>query len=364
MAKIPVAQPTLPEVDKIIPHLKKIIKSRMLSNFSTYAQAFEHYIRNYVKNPYVRVVSSADIGLIIALKALDLPEGGEVILPSFTFASTANAVIWNRLKPVFVDVDKNTFNIDPANIAAALTKNTVAIMPVHIFGNPCDIDKIKSIAGSIPVLYDAAHAFGAVYKGRKIGSFGTMEVFSFSGTKLVTSAEGGAITTTDKNLDERIKYLRGYGFYEDYNCRMIGINGKISELNAMLGVLTSSDIDKFIKKRNHIAKRYIRNLSRLNLKFQLCQKYSTPAYKDFCILTEQRDVLAEYLSGRGVMTKKYFFPVHRMDAYREYEDTLLPETDYLSKHLLCLPIFSHLSNDAIDEVCDKIRIFFKKRRKV
>ena len=360
MEKIPIAQPTLPEVDEIIPHLERIIKTKMLSNFSSYAQEFEDYIKNYVKNPYVRVVSSADIGLIIALKALDLPEGGEVILPSFTFASTANAVIWNRLKPVFVDVDINTFNIDPDAIAQALTSNTVAIMPVHVFGNPCDIDKIKSIAGSVPVVYDAAHAFGAGYRGKKIGSFGTIEVFSFSGTKLVTSAEGGIITTTDKNIYEKIKYIRGYGFYGDYNCRMIGINGKISELNAMLGVLTSKNIDKFIKRRNYIAHRYINNLSGLNMKFQFCQGNSTHTYKDFCIVVEQKDDLKEFLSKNNIMTKEYFFPIHYMDAYREYRSLYLPNTNYLARHSLCLPIFSHMSDDTIDMIYEKIIQFFKK----
>ncbi len=360
MKNVPFTQPTLPEIDKILPHLKKIIKSKMLSNFSTYAQKFEDYISTYVHNPYVRVVSSADIGLIISLKALNAPEGGEVILPSFTFASTANAVIWNRLKPVFVDVDKSTFNIDPANIARALTKNTVAIMPVHVFGNPCDIDKIKAVAGCVPVVYDASHAFGTDYKGKKVGSFGTMEVFSFSGTKLVTSAEGGAITTTKQGLSERIEYIRGYGFCGDYNCRMVGINGKISELNAMLGVLTSVNIDKFIKRRNLIAKRYIRNLSPLNVRFQLCQANSTHAYKDFCLLTEPRDQLAEFLSKNNIMTKKYFFPIHQMDAYKKYRALSLPNTDYLAKRSLCLPIFSHMPNDVIDMICDKIMRFFKK----
>lgn len=360
MERIPIAQPTLPEIDEIIPHLEKIIKSKLLSNFSTYAQGFEDYIKNYVKNPYVRVVSSADSGLIIALKALDLPEAGEVILPSFTFASTANAVMWNKLKPVFVDVDISTFNIDPDAIAKAVTTNTVAIMPVHVFGNPCDINKIKSIAGSIPIVYDAAHAFGAGYKGKKIGSFGTIEVFSFSGTKLVTSAEGGIMTTTDENIYERIKYIRAYGFYGDYNCKVIGINAKISELNAMLGVLTSVNIDKFIKRRNLIAKRYIDNLSSLNVKFQVCQADLTHAYKDLCMVIEQRDELEKFLSKNNIMTKKYFFPIHRMDAYKEYKDLLLPNTDYLTKHCLCLPIFSHLSDDTIDMICKKIVQFLKK----
>ena len=362
MKKIPFSQPTLPDLRQITPHLEKIIRSKMLSNFSTYAQKFENYIKGYVKNPYVRVVSSADIGLIIALKALNLPEGGEVILPSFTFASTANAVIWNRLKPVFVDVDINTFNVGPHLISQALNKNTVAIIAVHTFGNPCDIDKLKDVAGHTPIIYDAAHAFGADYKGKKIGSFGTMEVFSFSGTKLVTSAEGGAITTNKEKLSERIKYLRGYGFYGDYNCKMVGINGKISELNAMLGVLTSRNIDKFVKRRNLIAKRYVDNLSDLNVKFQVRQADSTHTYKDFCIVVEQRNKLEKFLAKSSIITKKYFFPIHRMDAYREYRDLSLPNTNYLAKHSLCLPIFSHMSNDIIDMVCDKIVAFFKERR--
>ncbi len=360
MKKIPVAQPTLPEIEQIILHLKEIIRSKMLSNFSTYAQKFEAYIKRYINNPYVRIVSNADVGLIIALKSLNLPAGGEVILPSFTFASTANAVMWNGLKPIFVDVDVNTFNVDAQAISKAITKNTVAIMPVHVFGNPCDINRIKAIAGRIPVIYDASHAFGAEYKGKKIGSFGTIEVFSFSATKLVTSAEGGAVTTTQKEIYNRVKYIRGYGFYNNYNCEMVGINGKISELNAMIGVLTSVNIDKFIKSRNQIAKRYIKNLAHVKVKFQSCQPGSIAAFKDFCIVVEQRDKLERFLLKNNIMTKKYFFPVHQMKAYKEYNGLFLPNTNYLAKHSLCLPIFSHMSNDTVDTICGKIIKFFKK----
>jgi len=219
--------------------LRDIWDLHMLSNFGKYARLFEQRAQAQLGTPRVRAVASCDIGLVIALAALDLPAGGEAIVPSFTFNSTINAIVWNRLTPVFADIDPWRLTLDPAEVERLTGPGTAVVVGTHVFGNPCDHDAIRAAAGpGIPVVYDAAHAFGTRYRGRAAGTLGDAEVFSFSGTKLVTSAEGGLVAVTRDDLVTRIEYLRAYGFQTDYESHVVGINGKISELNAALGALT------------------------------------------------------------------------------------------------------------------------------
>lgn len=356
---IPIARPSLPDLSEYVKLLEDLWKSRILSNFGTYARLWERKAQSYLGNESVRAVSSCDLGLVIALAALDLPKGSECILPSFTFNSTANCVVWNGLKPVFCDVDLATFNPDPATIERLITPNTSGVICTHVFGNPCDIDALRQIADrhGLPLIFDAAHAFGSLYQGRHVGSFGDIEIFSFSGTKVVTAAEGGLIASISPDITERVEHLRGYGFFEDYNSRYIGLNGKISELHAALGCLTIDNVEAAVARRNSLAGRYRELLGDIeSISFQRIRGADRTTYKDFAIVcAERRDDLGDSLAQAGIQTKKYFRPIHQMTAFVNYGDISLPNTEWLADHVLCIPIFNDMSDDQVEQVAGAIR---------
>ncbi len=356
---IPVSRPELPPLERYVALLRDIWDTRMLSNFGTYARRFEEGAQAYLGTDRVRAVSSCDVGLVIALAALDLPTGGEAILPSFTFNSTVNAVLWNRLTPVFADLDPRRLTLAPGEVHALLSPKTAVVVGTHVFGNPCDHDAIRAAIGPVrvPVVYDAAHAYGSRYRGRPTGTLGDLEVFSFSGTKIVTSAEGGLVAAASESLVRRVEYLRAYGFQGDYESHVVGLNGKISELNAALGALALERTEAAVERRHAIAARYRDGLAGVpGLRFQEVDARDRSTYKDFAILCGRgRDGLERRLSEAGIQTKRYFRPAHGMRAYRRFGTRPLPRTDDVAARVLCLPIFNEISDAQIDEVIGRIR---------
>jgi len=362
---IPVARPWLPPLKQYQALLKDIWRRKMLSNFNKYAQRFEKRGQAYLRNKNARVVASCDLGLIIAIKALGLKEGRECIVPSFTFQSTVNAVIWNGLTPKFVDVDPETFNIDPLEIEKNVSNKTVLIIGTHTFGNPCRIDHLQQLARAknIPLIFDAAQAFGSLYQGKKIGNFGDCEVFSFSGTKLITSAEGGLVSVRSKTMAEKIEHLREYGFRNDYNARYVGINAKISELHAALGTLSIDALDNIIKRYQQIVSRYKKNLAAIpEITFQKVDSKDRSTYKDFAIVCRRgRDQLLKRLAEMNIQCKTYFFPVHLMKAFHAYSSRRLKNTENLQGKILCVPIYSEMKFKTADMICEIIDSFYKKK---
>ena len=360
-------RPELPDLALYVERVRDIWSSRMLSNFGKYAGEFERKVQGYLGNSCARVLASGDVGLIVALHALALPEGSEVVLPSFTFNSTVNAVLWNRLVPVFCDIDPGTFCADPEDVERAAGPRAAAVLATHVFGTPCDAERLRDLCHrrALALGFDAAHAFGSTYRGRRVGHLGDFEVFSFSGTKLVTSAEGGAVSCRTASMAERVEYARAYGFQGDYNSIHVGLNGKISELNAALGSLTVDLVDSAVSRRSVLAGRYHENLTDLPMiSFQEIPGDCTTTYKDFAIVCAQgRDALAAALRAAGIQTKTYFLPLHGMPAYRRYHRRPLPRTEELARHVLCLPIFNEMSLAEVDMVCDVIRIFFRPQRR-
>jgi dTDP-4-amino-4,6-dideoxygalactose transaminase len=360
---IPICRPELPPLERYVELLRDIWASRMLSNFGTYARRFEQQAQTYLGHPRVRAVASCDLGLMIALAALDLPQGGEAIVPSFTFNSTINAILWNRLTPVFADIDAQRLTLDPAEVAALRGPRTAVVVGTHAFGNPCDDDAIRDAAGApaVPVVYDAAHAFGSRYRGRPAGALGDLEVFSFSGTKLVTSAEGGLVSAGRDDLVTRIEYLRAYGFQADYESHVVGINGKISEPNAALGVLTMETVERAVARRAAIVRSYRERLAGTDaVTFQEVDARDRSTYKDFAILCARgRDGLMQRLEAAGIQTKRYFRPAHTMRAYRSFATRPLPRTEAAYDCILCLPIFNELSDAEIDEVAGRVRAHYR-----
>jgi len=363
---LPVTRPSLPELAEFERLLEDIWQSRMLSNFGKYARQFEEKAQRYFSNPWTRALVNCDLGLVLSLAALEIPEGAECLVPSFTFNSTANAVLWNRLRPVFVDVDPRTFNVDVADLERRLSSATRAIVVTHVFGSACDVGRVLALARArdVPVVVDAAHAYGATYHGVRIGDagLGAYQVFSFSGTKQVTSAEGGLVACANEDLATRIEFRRAYGFQNDYVSRVLGVNGKISEIHAALACLSVDPIEEVVAARGRKAQRYREALGGVpGVRFQEHLPDCRATYKDFAILCPRdRDLLAERLMAEGIQTKTYFRPLHRMPLFAPYRTSAddLGDTEAVADAVLCLPMFNDLGDADIERVGQSIARFY------
>lgn len=361
--KVPVFKPDLPPDYAILAGYREIQKSGVVSNFGQFAEKFEGIAKDYLQNENALVVSSCDTGLMLSIKALDLPKGTPVAVTSFTFTSTINAIEWNGLVPVFIDIDRKTFNMSPKSLAEELSSwksmgcEIKLIMPTHIFGNPCDIHAIEHLAHAYDceVIYDGAHAYGSKYCGEPC-DFSTT-VYSFSGTKLVTSGEGGLITSNNKDILHSIKFLRGYGFYGDYNCRDNGLNGKISEFNAMVGTYTLPLIEAAVKQRNDLVAAYKKKLGDA-FEYQYVDPANRSSYKDFAIICkskEQRDKIYNNMEKHEIQTKKYFMPLHYTDKYKDVFVGGLENTEWVYDHTLCIPLFNSITEKELEEVVNRIK---------
>lgn len=355
---IPLMRPQLPALSDYTELLSEIWDSRMLSNFGTFAQQLEVQTRDYLGVDHVSVVVSGDIGLMIALSALELPEGSPCFLPSFTFNSTVNAAIWNRLTPVFVDIDPATYTMCPDDLAEACDRESRpgVVLATHTFGNPCDDGRLRAVAqrhGS-RVVYDAAHGYGSLRDGTKVGALGDVEVFSLSGTKLVTCAEGGLISTADPEIAERIRYLRGYGFQGDYISHHVGLNGKMSELHAALGVLALAEVESAVEQRHRLLAGYSARLGAL-ARVQAVRPQDRSTYKDVALwFGGGRAAVETALTAGEVQSKRYFRPLHHMPAYAGWSTRALPVTDAVYDGLLCVPAYADLGDGELDQICELV----------
>lgn len=356
---IPITRPALPPLAEYVRLLERIWSTKMLSNFAEHAAALEAMATEYLGAACVLTVSSGDVALILAMRALQLPPRTRVLVPSFTFNSTVNAILWNDLRPVFVDIDPDTLNVDPADVERKID-GAGAILATHVFGNPAAVDELARIAAGAGarLIFDAAHGYGTLRNGRHVGTFGDAEVFSLSGTKPVTSAEGGLFATSNPELAERFRYLRAYGFQYDYHSRYVGLNGKLSELHAALGLLTVARIEDALAARRVHVEHYLGRLSSVpGITFQQVAPEDRSTYKDFAVLFatgEDRYLAETALAGAQVQTKRYFRPCHQMDAYRSYANGVMPVTESVYRRILCLPLFEDLTGGEVDSICDVI----------
>jgi dTDP-4-amino-4,6-dideoxygalactose transaminase len=298
------------------------------------------------------------------LKALDLR--GEVILPSFTFHATAHAVVWNGLTPMFADCDAKTFCLAPEAVRAQVSSRTAAILAVHLFGNPAAVEELEEIAAGveIPLVFDAAHAFGSSVGGKHVGGFGTAEVFSFSPTKLVVAGEGGLVATRDAALAERLQAARNYGDAGNYDPEILGVNARMSEINAAMALHGLAGLEARIERRNEIRRRYERNLRDVaGLRFQEVSEGGRSTFKDFSVIVDERefghsrDWLVELLRRENIGARRYFSPpVHRQKLYRAlWDGRPLPVTDMVSDGVVSLPIYSSLTDESVDKVSEVMR---------
>lgn len=359
--KVYVAQPTLPDYPLLDSKFRDIANSLQLSNFAKYSNKLEYIIETKLAVAKANTLPNCTTALILAIKAMGIT--GEVILPSFTFCATGHAVIWNGLTPVFADIDPVTFNIDPDDVEKKITKKTSTIIAVHIFGNPVDIDRLSSLANkyNLKLLFDSAHALGSKYQNKPIGSFGDAECFSLSGTKVVTSAEGGIITSNNEEFMKKISLGRNYGAGSDYDCKYIGLNGKMSEFHAAIAIESLAMLDNIVAKRNEFAALYIKRLDEIpGIHFQHIADGNISTFKDFGIIIDKdtlgidRDQLILRLAEENIFPKKYFSPpLHLMEAYKDIEHRAenLKHTEYVANNIICLPIYSHMSLDTVEKIC-------------
>ena len=369
---IPITKPTLSKYKKYAPRFKEVIESGVITN-GKYVKLFEDKVSKYLGVKHCVAVSSCTSGLMLVLKGLAVR--GEVILPSFTFSASGHAVLWNNLKPVFADIKKDTYEINPVSIEKVITPQTGAILATQIFGNPCNVAALRKICNkhNLKLIFDAAHAFGSELKGKKVGAFGDAEVFSLSPTKVLTAAEGGLIATNNKTLAEFCRIGRNYGDDGSYNTKFNGLNARMSEFHAIIGLESLENIDKNLKARR-IAVNYFKDkLLRIdkNIEFQTINKNGESTFKDFSLFIDpaktgyNRDQLHDYLLTNGIIAKKYFYPpLHLQKTYSKFHVNKgqLVNTNGVANNVLSLPLFSHISKKEVNFIAETIKKFYDSKR--
>lgn len=350
---IPVTQPFLPDLNEFIPYLEKIWDNRWLTNNGPFHQQLEAALCEYLGVEHVSLFNNATIALITALQALRI--SGEVITTPYSFVATSHSIMWNGLEPVFVDIDPTTFNIDQTKIEAAITPRTTAIMPVHCYSNPCNVEAIQKIADNygLKVIYDAAHAFGVNYKGESLLKWGDLSILSFHATKVFNTFEGGAIISPDAKTKQRIDRLKNFGIADELTVTAPGINGKMSEINAAFGLVQLKHIDQAMAQRQAVDERYRAELAGVTgITIYQHDVHANSNFSYFPILVEadyplSRDELYEQLKVHGILSRRYFYPlISNMPMYRGLPSAVtahLPQANALAVKVLCLPIFNELT---------------------
>ena len=355
-----VTQPYLPPLEEFIPYLREIWDKKILTNGGPYHQQLEQALCDYLGVKHLALFTNGTIALVTALQALRIT--GEVITTPYSFVATAHSLLWNGIKPVFVDVDPNTLNIDPARIEAAITPHTTAIMPVHCYGHPCDVDAIQKIADNynLKVIYDAAHAFGVQDDGGSVLRHGDLSVLSFHATKVFNTFEGGAIICPDAKTKLCIDQLKNFGFVDEVTVVASGINGKMSEINAAFGLLQLQHVDVALAKRQSIDAAYreaLRNVPGIRCLQDAGEQVANYSY--FPILVEadyplSRDALYQKLKDHNIYARRYFyplisdFPMYRGMPSAHHEN--LPVATAAAQKVLCLPAYPALTSQDLQRV--------------
>ena len=359
-----VTQPLLHPLEEFIPYLEEIWKSKILTNGGPMHQKLESALCNYLGVKHISLFANGTLALVTALQAMQIT--GEVITTPYSFVATAHSLLWNGLKPVFIDIQKNTLNMDPRKIEAAITPKTTAILPVHCYGNPCDTVAIQRIADkyNIKVIYDAAHAFGVRCHDGSLLQRGDLSVLSFHATKVFNTFEGGAIVSPNEKVKKRIDHLKNFGFEDEVTVVAPGINAKMSEINAAFGLLQLKYIDNALARRREIDTLYRQMLKDVVGIRCLEQNGQVAAnYSYFPILIEDdyyltRDDLFQKLKDRDVNCRRYFYPL--ISDFPMYSDlpssghANLPIAFNAAKQVICLPIYPELSDEDVVRVTKNI----------
>jgi len=355
-----VTQPLLPPLEEFLPYLETIWNNKILTNGGPFHQELEQALCDYLGVKHICLFTNGTLALMTALQALRIK--GEVITTPYSFVATAHSLLWNDIKPVFADIEPHSLNLDPRRIEAAITPHTTAIMPVHCYGRPCDVEAIEKIADNfnLKVIYDAAHAFGVRHRGSSVLNYGDLSVMSFHATKVFNTFEGGAIVCPDAKTKQHIDHLKNFGFVDEVTVVAAGINGKMSEINAAFGLLQLKSIDAARSKRQAISVRYRKLLGSINgitLLPQDADEASNHAYMPILVgpaypLT--RDALFQLLRDQDIYARRYFYPlISDFPMYRGMPSAAhgnLHVARLAASQVICLPIYPDLEMHLVNAI--------------
>lgn len=372
---IHVGRPNIGDRRRLLDRVEGVLDRLWLTNSGPLVEELEARLADYLGVRHVITMCNGTVGLEIAIRALGMT--GEVIVPSFTFVATAHALQWQEITPVFCDIDRDTHCLDPDRVESLVTPRTSGIIGVHIWGTPCDIDRLREVADAngLRLLFDAAHALGCTYKGRMIGQFGDAEVFSFHATKFFNTFEGGAITTNDDGLAERVRLMRNFGFAGVDDVIYLGTNGKMHEVSAAMGLTSLDGLESFVDTNRRNYELYGAELARVpGVDLYPLADDELHNYQYVVVEVDQRnaglsrDAIVEVLWADNVRARRYFYPgVHRMEPYRSYfphAGLLLPETAELTNRVMLLPTGTTITKREISAICDIIREALANRGRV
>tara|TARA_Y100000768_G_C23988553_1_gene690543 strand:- start:3455 stop:4543 length:1089 start_codon:yes stop_codon:yes gene_type:complete len=356
MKKIFVTQPSLPDLKTFSTYLEKIWNTKILSNVGEFHKEFEEKLKIFLDAKHISIYSNGTLALINTIKAFDL--SGEIITTPYSYVATANSILWNNIKPVFVDIDEKTGNIDPSKIENKISDKTTAILAVHVYARPCDVSSLEKISKSynLKLIYDAAHCFGAQINGQSLCSFGDASIISFHATKVFNTIEGGAVITNSKIIKSKLDKLKNYGFENETSIVLQGMNAKLNELQAAYGLLQLKSHEENVSKREKIYLRYKKNLSLvkgiafmneikgLKWNYCYCPIFVTKKYPI------SRDDLYFKLQNSGYYGRRYFYPlITDFKLYGKYKSKFL-KAKALSDSVICLPIYPDLELDDVDAI--------------
>ncbi|MCC6762257.1 MAG: DegT/DnrJ/EryC1/StrS family aminotransferase [Chitinophagaceae bacterium] len=363
---ITVTQPCLPPLEDFMPYLQEIWNNKWLTNNGPLHQQLEKELAAYLGVKYISLFSNGTLALISALQALNI--SGEVITTPFSFVATTHSLWWNKITPVFVDIEPHYFNLDPTKIEAAITERTTAIMPVHVYGNPCDVDAIQKIADKhgLKVIYDAAHSFGVKLNDNSLLNFGDLSVLSFHATKVYSTIEGGAIVCHTEAMKHHIDNLKNFGFRGETVVEEPGINAKLNEVQAAYGLLQLKHVDQFIARRKEISLLYqsllkdIPGITVVEVPSNVTHCYSYyPILIDEKLFGLSRDAVYEKLKAQNILSRRYFYPL--ISEFSPYNQ--LPSADVsnllvakkVADAVLCLPIYVELTSDEVYRIVHALK---------
>lgn len=363
---ITVTSPLLPDLDEFHQMLKEIWDSKWITNNGSFHRQLEKELADYLKVPYISLFTNGTLPLITALQALHVT--GEVITTPYSFVATTHSLWWNGIKPVFVDIDPATCNLDPAKIESAITSRTTAIMPVHCYGKPCDVKEIQRIADKygLKVIYDAAHAFGVEVDGDSVLNAGDMSTLSFHATKVYNTIEGGALVMHDEKTKRRIDYLKNFGFKSETEVVAPGINSKMDEIRSAYGLLALKQVDASIERRRQVAVRYrseLRGVPGITFFDDMPGVRHNYSYFPIFVDAEKygmtRDELYQKMKDKGVLSRRYFYPlISSFGTYSGLESSdpvNLPVANRIADSVLCLPMHHELSEEDMDKIISLIK---------
>jgi len=361
MLAIQVTRSSMPEYEEYIEEIKELWDSHWLTNMGIKHKTLEKELIQYLEVPNVTMFTNGHLALECAIAALGLT--GEVITTPFTFASTTHAIVRNGLTPVFCDIESDTYNMDVSKLEALITDKTSAIIPVHVYGNVCDVDAIEAIAKkhNLKVIYDAAHAFGVTINGRGIGTYGDVSMFSFHATKVFNTIEGGALTFGKDSLKIILNHIKNFGITGPESVEYVGGNAKMNEFQAAMGICNLRHVAEEIEKRKSVLLRYKERLNGIDgIKWLQPQQGVKSNYSYLPIVFDgfrlNRDEVADLLASKDIYARKYFYPlVNDFECYRErFDCEATPVAKYISDRVLTLPLYSDLAFDDVYRICDLI----------